>query len=299
MDSLNVRDIVFSSASDGDEDIYIMDAAGMNTKRLTWSTEAGITNRTPEWSPDGKKIVFQSNRDGSRQLYLINVEDEKVEPLTRETNDCNHPSWHPDGSKIIFTTQVDKRNRLQVVDVMTRKTRSITLQGMDGYMVHNPSFLPDGNRIACVIHTSKETPDALWTFDPEGRDPVKIGPDNLSVFEYDYSEVNHKIVFDAVVSDKPYLGDWDIFLMDEDGNSVKRLTTGSAMNSRPKWLSDGKTIVFHTNRFGRQKEQPSAQAHLSKWFAWWNGFEICRMNEEGQELKRLTNNNLRDLHPDG
>ena len=71
------------------------------------------------------------------------------------------------------------------------------------------------------------------------------------------------------------------------------------MSSRPKWLSDGETIVFHSNRFGKVIEQPNENSPIEEWFNWWNQFELCTMDSKGDDIKRITDNKFRNLHPDG
>lgn len=295
---VRMQEIVFSASSNGDEDIYIMDCHGNMLHRLTWSSAPGITNRTPEWSPDRSKIAFQSNRDGASGLYIVTIASGEVRRITAPSGaSYRHPAWSPLGDKIICVAERTS-SVLTVINIEDSSEKCIIPSGTEGRNLFNPSWIPGGNQIAFVLQGNTGEADALWTCDIDGSNSERVGPEELSIFEFDYSPDGQSIIFDAKVSATSPLGEWDIFVMTADGSAVRRLTDGLAMSSRPKWMRDGKTLVFHTNRFGNKLEQPSADAPLEDWFVWWNQFEICTMQADGSNLRRLTLNQLRDLHPD-
>jgi Tol biopolymer transport system component len=77
----------------------------------------GIENAFPAWSPDGSKIVFQSNRTGEWHLYLMNPDGTGVRDLTPTLRDCRNPSFSPDGSRIAFTRRRGKTMDIWVMPV--------------------------------------------------------------------------------------------------------------------------------------------------------------------------------------
>lgn len=59
----------------------------------------------PAWSPDGKKIAFESNRDthdGNYEIYVMNADGSNQTRLTNNKAFDMQPTWSPDGKKIIF-----------------------------------------------------------------------------------------------------------------------------------------------------------------------------------------------------
>ena len=56
----------------------------------------------PAWSPDGKKIIFQSDRDGDEEIYVMNIDGSKPKRLTDTKGRDTHPNWSNDGKKIVF-----------------------------------------------------------------------------------------------------------------------------------------------------------------------------------------------------
>jgi TolB protein len=80
-----------------------MNADGTGEQRLT--DNASFDGR-PAWSPDGRRIAFESNRDGEREIYVMNADGSAQVRVT----DGGRPaegmvSWSRDGSKIIFRRQ--------------------------------------------------------------------------------------------------------------------------------------------------------------------------------------------------
>ena len=62
--------------------LFIMDADGTNQQQLTHSNNAKERIGFPEWSPDGKQIVFDSNRSGRDEIYVMNLQSRKTTQLT-------------------------------------------------------------------------------------------------------------------------------------------------------------------------------------------------------------------------
>ena len=90
--------IVFASNRDGSMQIYSMNADGSAVTRLTYS---GANDDYPRWSPNGAKILFQSDRDnpstGYMDIYVMNADGSGVTRLTSDANDDSMATWSPDG----------------------------------------------------------------------------------------------------------------------------------------------------------------------------------------------------------
>ena len=73
-------------------DIYLVDADGTNSRKITDSGGKGI-NENPYWSPDGRRLVFQSNRNGNFQIYRMNADGGDQRRLTRHGGNDYWPCW--------------------------------------------------------------------------------------------------------------------------------------------------------------------------------------------------------------
>ena len=135
--------IAFNSDLNGDYDIYIMNQNGSNLINLTnienplftnWAPDGG-----PDWSPDGSKIVFESNRDGDWDIYIMNQDSSEVINLTNNNANDGYPAFSPKFSPMAETT--DK-------SVTTKANYSICDTGPAGGLIFyvNLNYEADGWR---------------------------------------------------------------------------------------------------------------------------------------------------------
>jgi Tol biopolymer transport system component len=79
---------------------------------------AGVSDREPAWSPDGKKIAFVRQRDSYKEeIYTMNANGTCVVRLTKNPLRDDEPAWSPDGKKIAFSS-----NRPYRLDIYTMNT---------------------------------------------------------------------------------------------------------------------------------------------------------------------------------
>ncbi len=74
-------------------------------------TYGGRSEHSPRWSPDGRRLVFVSDRGEKPQLHLIDVAGGEVRPLTALPNGASDPVWSPDGRRLAFTSRVNAEER--------------------------------------------------------------------------------------------------------------------------------------------------------------------------------------------
>ena len=67
-------------------------------------TSGRKSSQSPLWSPDSKRVAFISDRDGKRQIYIINPHGGEAQQLTSEDNGVTGFHWAPDGNTIAFTS---------------------------------------------------------------------------------------------------------------------------------------------------------------------------------------------------
>ncbi len=91
----------------GNWEVYKMNADGSD---LTNITNNPAIDGIPDWSPDGKEIVFRSYRSGTADIYRMNSDGSDVIPLTSALGIETEPKYSADGIKIIFTHDIDLSN---------------------------------------------------------------------------------------------------------------------------------------------------------------------------------------------
>jgi TolB protein len=85
-------DMIAYTQRTGAHEIWVVDADGSNARRLT---NGGGDNQSPTWSPNGRHIAFQSNRQGRWQIFAMLADGSGQEAITKNAADSTSPSWSP------------------------------------------------------------------------------------------------------------------------------------------------------------------------------------------------------------
>ena len=138
-----------------------MDLRNRTSTRLT--SDPAI-DTSPSFSPDGSKIVFNSDRGGSAQLYVMNVDGSGVQRISRGGGRYTTPVWSPKGDFIAFTKESGGQFSIAVMRPNGSDERILTTS----YLDEGPTWAPNGR----VLMFSRETRGGgsrLWSVDISGR----------------------------------------------------------------------------------------------------------------------------------
>lgn len=119
-------------------DLWILPVGGGELQRVT-ETVDGVYNRTADWSPDGKQVVFESDRFGYSALWVQTIAGGDALQITPDTGYEGHPAWSPDGKTIAYETTRTGQSEVFIIPAGGGTAVQVTNQG--GFW---PRFTPDG-----------------------------------------------------------------------------------------------------------------------------------------------------------
>jgi Tol biopolymer transport system component len=163
--------------------IWTVNVDGSGLQQLTETKH----NFCPVWSPDGSKIAFESTRDDSREIYVMNADGSGETRLTfSKDSDAKNiqPTWSPDGSEIAYISDTDGDFELYVMDADGTNQTQLTDNSAWELM---PSWSHDGSRIA-FVRNEKGPPmffdvwgGDLYVIQADGTGEVQLATDLRSV----------------------------------------------------------------------------------------------------------------------
>ncbi|MDE2620150.1 MAG: Tol-Pal system protein TolB [Sphingomonadales bacterium] len=159
--------ILYSMAIGGNTDIYKISAAG-GGQPLRLTNTPGI-NIGGSFSPDGSKIVFESDRSGGQQVYVMNADGTDQKRITFFGGRAATPEWSPRGDQIAFT-HIAGNFRIAVMSPSGSNLRYLT----DSWQDEAPTWSPNG-RIVQFFRTEKGSGrTGIWQVDLTGRNERKL-----------------------------------------------------------------------------------------------------------------------------
>jgi dipeptidyl aminopeptidase/acylaminoacyl peptidase len=125
------------------------------------------------WSPDGRRLVYLSSRDGYNHLWVISIDGGEPTALTSGPSVDYDPQWSPVGDRILFVssrTDVREERHVWVIDAAGGKPVRLS---PDGFAA-SPSWSPDGSRIAYLRSSATEPPEVVVQQAQPGATPVRL-----------------------------------------------------------------------------------------------------------------------------
>ncbi len=237
--------MVFTSNATGSNDIWTSDLEGNTQRLLNWPNSE---EHQPDWSPDGKRIIFTSDHNSSDiNIWSIAINGTDPKQLTADSTVNKGGRYSPDGQHIIFLSKRTGKKELWIMNADGSQQKAI---GFQSVIVNSPSWSPAGNKIVyvgCKLPTSKD---------------VVISPSttscNIYIITVDASETK-QVTFGkfhdwnpdweagGIVFESNRNNDQALWLVNTDGTNLKQVNPNKNGGRHPKWDASGTAIVFSRN----------------------------------------------------
>jgi Tol biopolymer transport system component len=204
-------------------DLFVMNDDGSSQTNL--SNGVGTSNVVLDWSPDGSRILFYSDRGGNTDLWVVRPDGSDPQQLTAtSTYEEVAASWSPDGSTIVYQRSSD----IWAMDADGSNPRALLTRVEDD---SQPAWSPDGSKVAFTSYQSGIS--NIWIMNADGSQPFSLT--NSILWESHspaWAPDGSKI---AYVSDRD--GDSDVWMMNPDGTDHAHLTDHPANEGDISWES--------------------------------------------------------------
>jgi TolB protein len=168
-------------------------------------------------SPDGRRIVFTSLKDGDLDIYTMNVDGTDVRRLTTTPGYDGGPWWSPDGTQIVYRAWHPADSALA------------------SYRALLAERLVRPNRME------------LWVMNADGSNQRQITRLGGANFGPSWTPDGRRLIFSSNHT-QPRSGNFDLYLIALDGTGLERITTHGAFDGFPMFSPDGRSLVWASNR---------------------------------------------------
>jgi dipeptidyl aminopeptidase/acylaminoacyl peptidase len=223
-------------------------------------TTSGKKDRHPRWSPDGKRLLFESNRGGDFQLWYLDLSGGEAKQLTSISTEANNALWSPDGKQIAFVSAVypefsdkpfkesDELNKKKKKEIEDNPVKAKVITKL--FFRHWDSYVEDKRQHLFVVpfHDGKggEPKDVT----PGDRDAFPTSDTFSSGEDFTFSPDGKYLVYTAPPErDEAWSTNYDIWRVPVEGGKAENLTKDNkAADSGPRFSPDGKRLAYRAQK---------------------------------------------------
>ena len=226
-------------------DVYYLSADASQFLNLT--SHAAV-DTWPQWSPDGTRIAFESDRqDLMGEIYLMDDDGTNVRRITGADSGFvdAQPTWSPGGDLLAFVSNRDTATGRLDIYIMNDSGQPFRRLTSDSANDVQPAWSPDGTLIAFVSDRDDGGAGDIFVIDTSGANPVNLTNNAARDLTPAWSPDGSRIAF---MSNRGG-GTFAIWVMDADGGNQARVTptTLTTHAELPSWSPDGERILLDSD----------------------------------------------------
>jgi dipeptidyl aminopeptidase/acylaminoacyl peptidase len=227
-------------------------------RQLTSSTRA---DRHPRWSPDGKRILFESTRSGDSQLWVLDMSGGEARQLTTLSTGASNGTWAPDGKKIAFVSAVwpeysDKPfkesnalNRKRAEERAKSPVKARVFKRL--FYRHWDDWVEDKRQHLFVMSFADGKAGEPRDVTPGDHDAYPTSTTFSSSVDFTFSPDGTHLLFTAPPKkDEAWSTNYDIWRVAVDGNAKPENLTkdNKAADSGPQFSPDGTKLAYRAQK---------------------------------------------------
>lgn len=180
-------------------------------------TSQAANNLHPDISPDGTRIVFESDRDGNSEIYVMDIDGSNPRRLTNNPAIDTAPVWSRDGKQILFrSTRETERHPWPYYAMNSEGTEPVKVDDVDDLADVFRDWSPDGSRILYKARRADRECCDIFVMDATGANQTRLAEKG---FFHRWLPDGSKIIYFSSIS-----GSYQIYRMDPDGSNKQQLT---------------------------------------------------------------------------
>lgn len=243
------KSIAVDASWAGPRRIWIVDGRGQNPQQVTSDSSEAVAHMLPNWSPDGKKIVYQRIERTKFDVSVVDIATRTSVAVTNDNFREVNPVWAHDGNSIYFSSDRGGGINLWRIAVGADNKPNGPPQQLTrgaGQDVEI-AMAPDGKRL---VYATLRQNDEIWRMPltPEGTvagPPQPVVATTREDSRGAWSPDGQMIAFN---SDRT--GDMNIWVHSFRDGSIRQITRGAGGDFQPNWSPDAREIVFFSSRAG-------------------------------------------------
>ncbi len=235
---------------------YIADADSDGGELMVWNRGEGTIERIPSspetvaeffWSPDSRMIAYQanSNDDKLTEVYVFSFEDGETTLLASEAaGNVELGNWSGDNEWIVMCLMLDDTE-----GIYKRSVHGVDEVQLTDSQDSRPRFSLDGKRVAFARTNNNGSTDIYTLIVDTGNGPSAakaLTTDSGDETNFEWAPDGRNIIY---VTEKD--GNPEIYAVDIDKRTPRRLTQNRIEDADPKWSTDGSHILFRSDADGQ------------------------------------------------